>query len=166
MIFNGKCQSATVSCSETRFFSTQSASWLTSCFLTSSTTRKSPTSKGGRFLGRIIKGDRIYVDNRTIHRAEDRICDFNDIHDELIHIEEFISSINSTLGLLKTKNEFKNIQKLVARISPKWWDYVDMDWNRLCIVAKEGYKHKDIVNFKFNKLWNRLNSRSTNRKPL
>ena len=122
-------------------------------------------SKGVRFLGRIIKGDRIYVDNRTIRRADDRICDFNDIHDKLIHIEEFISSINSTLGLLKNKNEFKNIQRLVDSISPKWWEYVDMDWNRLCIVAREGYKHKDIVKLKFNKVWSRLNNRLTNRKP-
>ena len=111
-----------------------------------------PASRGNRFLGRIVKGNRIYIDNRTIHRAEDRLCDFNNKHNKINHIEEFISSINSTLGVLKDKNEFKNIQHLVSQISPEWWRYMTMDWNRLCLVANPGFKHHDIIKLKFNKI--------------
>jgi len=111
-----------------------------------------PASRGIRFLGRIVKFNRIYLDNMTIKRAEERIIEFNKKRNKIEWLELFISSINSTFGLLKNKNEFNNIKRLVKLIAPDWWQYVSMDWDRLCIVAREGYKHIDIINYKFNKI--------------
>lgn len=109
-------------------------------------------SKGVSFLGRIIKGDRIYIDNRTIHRAEDRICEFNAKRNKIEHLELFISSINSAFGFLKNKNEFNNIKRLIGLIASDWWQYVSMDWDRICLVANPGFRHHDIIKHKFNKI--------------
>ena len=106
-------------------------------------------SKGLRFLGSYIKYDRVYIDNRTIRRAESCIVKFNGLHGKKRYIEDFIASVNSYFGLLKNRNEFKSIQRLCGIIDASWWKYVGMDWNRLCIVANEGYKHKDLLKSKF-----------------
>lgn len=102
-------------------------------------------SKGMRFLGSYLKYDRVYLDNRTIRRAESRIINFNKCRNKQKHIEDFIATVNSYFGLMKNRNEFKTIQRLCSLIHRSWWDYVHIDWNRLCIVANEGYKHKDIL---------------------
>ena len=110
-------------------------------------------SKGVKFLGSYIKCDRIYIANRTLRKAHSKINEWNHCNGKLSNLDHFIATINSYLGLLKKKNEFKNILRLWDMVDDNWKRYIDMDWDRLCIVAKEGYKHNDFINYKFRRIF-------------
>jgi len=105
-------------------------------------------SKGLKFLGAYIKYDRIYLQNRTLRNAKKTIMEWNNCRNKVKHIDDFVASVNSYMGLMKNRNEFKNLVRLHALIHKTWWKYLDMDWYRLCVVAKEKYKHKNINKFK------------------
>lgn len=111
-----------------------------------------PASHGVHFLGNYIKNSRIYAHNRTIRQDHKTIRSFNARHNKVKNLENFVSSINSILGNLKHKNEYKNILNIISFISPEWRHYVSFDDNGLRIVANEGYKHHDIIKYKFNKI--------------
>lgn len=111
-----------------------------------------PASHGVHFLGAYIKGDRLYVHNRIIRNAEKRIRQLNRCRNKVKHLDTFISSVNSFFGNLKNKNEFKNIKRLHAAISPDWSQFCEMDWNYLCMVAKDGYKHNQLIKLKFDRI--------------
>lgn len=101
-------------------------------------------SKGAKILGSVLKFDRIYIANRTIRNAENRIRQLNHCRSKKNNIINFQSTINSYFGLLKSRNEFKNIDRLYRLINMSWWSYFYMDWNRLCIVAKEEYQYNQL----------------------
>lgn len=106
-------------------------------------------SKGLRFLGSYIKFDRIYLANRTVRNAEAKIRDLKGCRHKREHIDDCLSSFNSYCGLMKNRNEFKNIERLYAMLSKGWKKYLYLDYDRLCLTAKEGYKHNDIVKLKY-----------------
>ncbi len=110
-------------------------------------------TKGVKFLGSYIKGDRVYIANRTLRKARSRIGELNLCKGKLGKLDQFISTMNSYLGLLKNKNEFRNIERLWGMVSDGWKAYAEMDWDRLCVVAKEGYKHDDFINYKFRRIF-------------
>lgn len=110
-------------------------------------------AKGVRFLGCYIKGDRVYIADRTLRKARARIGELNTCKGKLGKLDQFVSTINSYLGLLKNKNEFRNIEWLWDMVGGEWKAYVDMDWDRLCVVAKDGYKHNDFIDYKFRRIY-------------
>jgi len=102
-------------------------------------------SKGVKFLGTIIKPNRIYICNRTkgnfykaIEKWDKKIADKiasslpsvaprNDRGDEAISMskQKFISCMNSYLGMLKHYNTYKLRRKIVTeKILPKFGDFV------------------------------------------
>ncbi len=109
-------------------------------------------SKGIKYLGTIIKCDRIYIANRTLRKANSRIHELNGCGRKLDHLDHFQATMNSYLGLLKKKNEFKNIVRLWESVDDGWKRYAEMDWDRLCVVAKEGFRHNDFINYKFRRI--------------
>ena len=109
-------------------------------------------SKGVRFLGSYIKCDRIYIANRTLRKAKSRIYELNQCTNKLKHLEHFLQTTNSYIGLLKNKNEFKNIVRIWELVDQRWKEYVDMDWDRLCVTAKDGYGHNEYINFRFRRI--------------
>lgn len=111
-----------------------------------------PASHGVHYLGNYIKGQRIYVHNRIIRNALLRIRQLNGCGNKVKCLETFIASLNSYFGNLKNKTEFKNIKRFHGAISEDWWQYCSMDWDRFRVVANEGYKHHDIIKYKFNKI--------------
>lgn len=110
-------------------------------------------TKGVKFLGSYIKGDRVYIANRTLRKARSRIGELNLCKGKLGKLDQFISTMNSYFGLLKNKNEFRNIERLWDMVSDGWKAYAEMDWDRLCVVAREGYKHNDFINYKFRRIY-------------
>lgn len=116
-------------------------------------------SKGIHFLGSYIKFGRMYIANRTIRKAEYRIRLWNKCSRKRKSIEKFQATINSYFGLLKNRNEFKSIQHLHSLIDKKWWEYMDMDWSRCCVVAKPQYKHRHYLRYRFNALFPSLRMR-------
>ena len=79
----------------------------------------------------------------------------NKIRESIVKIQEgldkWLSSFNSYVGLMKNRNEFKNIQRLYAILSKSWKKYLYFDYDRMCLSAKQGYKHNDIIKYKFDK---------------
>ena len=110
-------------------------------------------AKGVKFLGSYIKGDRVYIANRTLRKARSRIGELNLCKGKLGKLDQFISTMNSYFGLLKNKNEFRNIECLWGMVGDGWKAYAEMDWDRLCVVAREGYKHNDFINYKFRRIY-------------
>lgn len=85
-----------------------------------------PYQNGVRFLGTIIKPKRIYIGNRTKGNFHKTIETWNKtIHEKKLNTEEFISSINSYLGMMKHYNTYKlRKNMLLKNLSASFWDYV------------------------------------------
>ena len=97
--------------------------------------------KGLRFLGAHIKFERIYVDNRVVRNAAARIREFNRCRNRFRHLGNFIATLNSYFGRMKNRNEYSNIRRLWESIDAGWYRYVEMDWDRLCVVPREECSH-------------------------
>lgn len=50
---------------------------------------------------------------------------------------------------MKHKQEFNNIMNLWNAISRDWKKYVKFDYDRVCIVARDKYKHSKLIDHKF-----------------
>ena len=82
-------------------------------------------SKGVEFLGSHIKFNRIYLNNKTVHRALCKIRFLNTVSDKNEYKYKFQQSINSYLGLLKRRSNFKLIIRFIfIYIDKNWWHFV------------------------------------------
>lgn len=63
----------------------------------------------------------------------------------LRHLEAFLSSINSYLGLLKHRTNYGVIRDMAELVSPKWLKYCHYNDDRRCFEANDGYGHHDIL---------------------
>ena len=106
-------------------------------------------SKGLHFLGSYIKFDRLYLHNRTVKNAEKKVKDFNGCRHKKDNIDMCLASLNSFTGLMKNRNEFKNIERMNERLSNRWKEYIHLDYERLCFVANEGYSHNEMIKYRF-----------------
>lgn len=105
-------------------------------------------TKGVEFIGAVIKLDRIYPTKRIVRNARKAILSLNKCI-RPSKINSFIASVNSYLGILKTRNGYASARDLLDIISPKWWEYVEFDKERVCVVAKEGYKFRQLIKNKY-----------------
>lgn len=123
-------------------------------------------SKGVSLLGVHIKFDRVYTNDRTIRNCLMAIRKWNRLAYPS-QLEHFLASINSSLGLMKHRNDYGKIRDLVEEVSPKWLKYCHYNDDRRCFEANDGYKHNDILirkyGFKFNRLKHRKHDTFRNR---
>ena len=108
-----------------------------------------PYQHGLEFLGSHIKPYRIHLNNSTYGRALERVGEYNQIEDKWLYIDQFMSSINSYLGLLKTRTDYRRLEHLVEGIAPEWWEYFDYDQQRRCVNCKPEYSIKSRLNKKY-----------------
>ena len=101
-------------------------------------------SKGVDFLGVHIKFGRVYTNERTLRALRRRIRAWNRVP-SLRHLEAFLSSINSYLGLLKHRTNYGLIRDMVDLVSPRWLHYCHYNDDRRCFEANDGYRHHDIL---------------------
>lgn len=119
------------------------------CSLNEKKTHCDHYSKGIKFLGRRIKYQRIYIENRTIKKFFNKIKKFNKIYNKKACLLDFQSSMNSYFGLLKNNSEYKNICRAKDLIDKEWWNYCYFSDTRKCIVLKFKYKYKKLIKNKF-----------------
>ena len=100
-------------------------------------------SKGVDFLGAHIKFGRVFTNERTLRALRRRIRAWNRVA-SLRHLEGFLSSINSYLGLLKHSTNYGVIRDMVELVSPRWLKYCHYNDDRRCFEANDGYRHHDI----------------------
>jgi RNA-directed DNA polymerase len=119
------------------------------CHLNEKKTHCDHYSKGIHFLGKYIKYQRIYVDNKTIAKFFNKIKKFNKISNKKDSLLDFQSSMNSYFGLLKNKSEYNNICRAKALIDEKWWKYFVFSEERKCVMLKPKYRYKKLIRDKF-----------------
>lgn len=109
-----------------------------------------PYQHGLELLGSHIKPNRIHLNNRTFARALDRIDELNSVQDKYEYIDKTMSSVNSYTGLMKNRNDYGRIELLHDRIDEDYWQYLDWDQPRRCIVYKPKYSIKSRLDKKYN----------------
>ncbi|MCM1311188.1 MAG: RNA-directed DNA polymerase, partial [Bacteroides sp.] len=107
--------------------------------------------KGVKFLGMVIKGERLYLANRTLGKAMCRLHGYNKKAEEKgaayckANAENFVSTINSYLGLMRQGQEYGMRRAFCGQISEAWLKYVVVEWDFTKIVLKKKYKHRERV---------------------
>lgn len=86
-------------------------------------------TKGVKFLGAVIKPHRLYIANRTKGNFYKALSKQNNIIKNQIpekpDIENFQSSVNSYLGILKHYRTHNLIKKIIfTKMDKEWWRYV------------------------------------------
>ncbi len=109
-----------------------------------------PYEHGLEFLGSHIIPGRIHLNNKSYGNAVDKVRAANADVLKLLHLDNFVSSINSYTGLLKLRTDYGRIQRLRAMIGPEWYDYVDWDERRLCLRYKAGWSIPDRLKRNYN----------------
>lgn len=86
-------------------------------------------NKGLKFLGTVIKPNRIYIANRTKGNFYSAIQQHNKLIEHQIpqkeDCERFLSSMNSYLGIMKHYKTYKIRKKMVLKLlSSRWWTHM------------------------------------------
>ena len=107
--------------------------------------------KGVKFLGMVIKGERLYLANRTLGKAMCRLHGFNKMAEEKgtawckANAEHFVCCINSYLGLMRQGQEYGMRRAFCGQICEAWLKYIVVEWDFTKIVLKQKYKHRERI---------------------
>ncbi len=105
-------------------------------------------TKGVQFIGAVIKMDRIYPTDRIIRRAMRQVCNLNRCP-ESSKVATLVASLNSYLGILKTRNGYAWARTIIDAINPRWWRYCYFDEKKVAILPRPGYAANDILDKRF-----------------
>lgn len=107
--------------------------------------------KGLEFLGSHIHPWSIILNDATWGRVISRVAEYNAMPDEVkcANIDRFVSTFNSYTGLLKNRTSHRRIQKLRSAIAPSWWQWLEWDERRKCVVCLPRYSNKSRLNNKY-----------------
>ena len=100
-----------------------------------------PALHGVKFCGKVVKLNRIYISNRTVHALHTAIEEYSRMpsYDNAVHV---MQSINSYFGLMKGTASF-NIKKRIAKKALETfseWLYFRNKNGRFVCVLKDKYK--------------------------
>ena len=111
-----------------------------------------PYQHGLEFLGSHIHPWSIILNDATYARAITRIHEYNAIpaSEKYFHVDRFISTINSYTGLLKTRASFRRVCQLRDAIADDWWQWLDWDARRQCVVSKPQHTFRQRLCKKYN----------------
>ena len=105
-------------------------------------------SKGVEFIGAVLKLDRIYPTTRVVRRALRQVRNLNRCA-ESSKVMTLVQSLNSYLGIFKTRNGYGWARTVMGAVSPKWRKYCRFDLGRVAIVPREGFSATDILDKRF-----------------
>lgn len=106
-----------------------------------------PYYHGCEFLGSHIRLNRIHLNNRTYNNAIKSIKKLNESNYK--DIDKMVSVFNSYSGLLKNRTDYKRLLKLRDKLSPEWWQWLEWDSRRKCLIYKQGYSPNERLNNKY-----------------
>lgn len=87
----------------------------------------------------------------------------NNIYNKESHIKRMLDTFNSYSGMLKTRCGYKTLMRLKDSIGSEWWQFLEFNEDRLCLVTKDGYSWRERLNKKYNlKLKNHDTKRKRN----
>ena len=109
-------------------------------------------SKGLEFLGAHIKFNRTYLNNKTIYRMLCKVRFLNEVYDKSLYLDKFMCSMNSYLGMLKTKTEYNTIHRILNYVDEEWFAYFIFKEKKLCFnkiknknVSRENLRNGSIA---------------------
>lgn len=107
-----------------------------------------PYQHGCEFLGSHIKPNRIHLNNSTYDNAIRTVeglntCPYKDI-------DGMVASFNSYGGLLKSRSDYGRLLDLRDKLAKEWWQWLDWDEKRKCIVFQEYYSPNRRLDRKYN----------------
>ena len=107
--------------------------------------------KGLEFLGSHIRTWSIILNDVTWSRCVARICEYNQlpVEDKYRELDHFISTINSYTGLLKNRTSYHRIMKIKQTIGNDWWEWLEWDRRRMCVVSKPLHTFRRRINRKY-----------------
>ena len=107
--------------------------------------------KGLEFLGSHIHPWSVILNDVTWARCLARIREYNQLGtvEKYKELDRFISTVNSYTGLLKNRTSYKRICQLRSTIDNDWWEWIDWDQRRLCVVSKPMYSFRARLNKKY-----------------
>ena len=116
-----------------------------------------PSQRGLEFLGSHIRNNRLHLNDCTYRRGMERLWWSNGLSPDgkYLFLENFLSSVNSYFGLLKTRTDHKRLLALLQVINLDWWYYCHYNPRRQCIAANESYSHRNLINRKYHLLTNK-----------
>jgi len=116
-----------------------------------------PSKRGLEFLGSHIRNNRLHLNDCTYWRGMERLWWFNGLSPDwkYLFLENFLSSVNSYFGLLKTRTDHKRLLALLQVVNLDWWYYCHYNPQRQCIAANESYSHRNLINSKYHLLTNK-----------
>ena len=107
--------------------------------------------KGLEFLGSHIHPWSIILNDVTWSRCIARIHEYNQLSavEKYRELDRFISTVNSYTGILKNRTSYKRIMTLKDTIADDWWQWLDWDQRRLCVISKPQHSFRARVNEKY-----------------
>lgn len=102
-------------------------------------------TKGVLFIGGMILPGRKYLSNRTVGFCYDAIERLNRLAASspdyvLTHGEEFVSTVNSYLGMMRHFSSYKLRRKVMEHIGKEWWKIIYFEGHIEKVVLKKQYK--------------------------
>lgn len=106
--------------------------------------------RGCKFVGSVVKGDRMYAGSRTVGNMINNIRKFNQIAESNpSYVEEnaehFVCSMNSYFGFLSHYKSYAIRRKLAKLISPAWYKVCYVSGHHEKVVCKKEYKQSYIL---------------------
>ena len=104
--------------------------------------------KGIKFLGGVVKFDRLYVNNRTVGKLEKKIWYYNTVYAgsyrlKMKHLERFVAIINSYFGLMKHFATYNIRKREVAKILEYWKGYIYFSDDLTKAIVIKRYKRNE-----------------------
>lgn len=109
-------------------------------------------TKGVKFIGAVVKKDRLYLANRTVGNAYKRLHKFNELAKESPafakkNAEYFVACMNSYLGLMTHCNAYGIKRDFVAAIGVEWLQVVSVAPDYTKLIVKPKYKHRERIRY-------------------
>jgi hypothetical protein len=110
-----------------------------------------PIGHGVEFLGSHLKPYRIILNDETFGRALDVIAAYNRLPEgeKYDAIDRFIAVVNSYTGNLKNRTSRKRLQRIREAIGADWWQWLEWDEVRNCVVSKPEHTFRERINRKY-----------------
>lgn len=107
--------------------------------------------KGLEFLGSHIHPWSVILNDATWARCLARIEEYNKLStvEKYRELDRFISTVNSYTGLLKNRTSFRRVCQLRDVIADDWWEWLDWDQRRQCVVSKPQHTIRARLNDKY-----------------
>lgn len=117
-----------------------------------------PYQHGLEFLGSHIRPWSIILNDGTYARAIASVHEYNAIPDDekYQHLDRFISTLNSYIGLLKNRTSFRRVMALRDAVAPCWWRWLIWDAHRQCVVSNPQHTFRTRLCNKYNLKLKRL----------